>query len=48
MGQAFNRHLKMAFDANDIEISFPHRTLYLGEDKQGQASPLRLKMQKGQ
>ncbi len=45
VGREFNRRLKIAFDAKDIEIPFPHLTLYAGEDKQGQAPPLRLKMQ---
>ena len=48
VGRAFNKRLKEAFDANDIEIPYPHLILYAGEDKQGQASPLRLKMQKEQ
>ena len=48
VGRAFNKRLKEAFDANGIEIPYPHLTLYAGEDKQGQASPLRLKMQKEQ
>jgi small conductance mechanosensitive channel len=48
VGRAFNKRLKAAFDANGIEIPYPHLTLYAGEDKQGQASPLRLKMQKEQ
>lgn len=48
VGRAFNKRLKEAFDANGIEIPYPHLTLYAGEDKQGQAPPLRLKMQKEQ
>jgi small conductance mechanosensitive channel len=35
----FNRRMKKAFDANGIEIPFPHATLYFGEDKQGDAPP---------
>lgn len=45
IGRAFNKRLKRVFDARDIEIPYPHMTLYIGEDKQGQASPLRLQMQ---
>ncbi|MCF8038323.1 MAG: mechanosensitive ion channel family protein [Desulfohalobiaceae bacterium] len=45
VGREFNKRLKKAFDARDIEIPFPHMTLYAGQDKEGQASPLRLKMQ---
>jgi small conductance mechanosensitive channel len=42
VGREFNRRLKMKFDERDIEIPFPHVTLYMGESKQGQASPLRI------
>ncbi len=31
------RRLKKAFDANGIEIPYPHLTIYAGEDKKGQA-----------
>ncbi|MEZ5824884.1 MAG: mechanosensitive ion channel [Geminicoccaceae bacterium] len=34
------RRLKMKFDELGIEIPFPHRTLYLGTDKDGKAPPL--------
>ena len=40
VGREFNRRLKKKFDELDIEIPFPHRTLYMGEDKQGQSPPL--------
>jgi moderate conductance mechanosensitive channel len=38
------RRLKHAFDANGIEIPFPHVTVYAGQDKQGSAPewPLRV------
>ncbi|HSG99383.1 MAG TPA: mechanosensitive ion channel family protein, partial [candidate division Zixibacteria bacterium] len=29
----FNRRLKKAFDTKDIEIPFPHRTIYIGDPK---------------
>jgi small-conductance mechanosensitive channel len=35
--RAFNRLVKLRFDEHGIEIPFPHRTLYFGEDKQGRA-----------
>src|SRR4030043_1972252 len=41
-GREFNRRLKKKFDERDIEIPFPHVTLYMGQDKQGQAAPLRI------
>ncbi|HEV56800.1 MAG TPA: mechanosensitive ion channel family protein [Phycisphaerales bacterium] len=40
VGREFNRRLKKRFDELDIEIPFPHVTLYMGQDKQGQAPPL--------
>jgi small conductance mechanosensitive channel len=39
VGRAFNRLVKMRFDAAGIEIPFPHRTLYFGQDKDGSAPP---------
>lgn len=41
----FNRRLKKRFDELDIEIPFPHQTIYMGEDKTGAAPPLRVRMQ---
>jgi len=40
----FNKRLKKKFDEKDIEIPFPHRTLYIGQDKEGKAVPLRVSM----
>lgn len=31
IGREFNRRMKQQFDANNIEIPFPHRTLYFGQ-----------------
>jgi small conductance mechanosensitive channel len=42
VGREFNRRLKKAFDERDIEIPFPHTTVYMGQDKKGHASPLRI------
>ena len=42
VGRAYNQVLKRVFDERGIEIPFPHQTLYFGEDKQGQAPPLRV------
>jgi small conductance mechanosensitive channel len=42
VGREFNRRLKMKFDERNIEIPFPHITLYMGQGKQGQAPPLRI------
>jgi small conductance mechanosensitive channel len=42
MGREFNRRLKRRFDELGIEIPFPHRTIYFGEDKAGKAPPARV------
>ena len=42
VGREFNRRLKKAFDARGIEIPFPHLTLYMGQDKSGNAPVLRV------
>jgi moderate conductance mechanosensitive channel len=39
VGRAFNRLVKIRFDEHGIEIPFPHRTLYFGQDRQGKAPP---------
>lgn len=41
-GREFNRRLKKRFDELGIQIPFPHRTLYFGTDKQGDAPPARI------
>ena len=40
VGREFNKRLKKKFDELDIEIPFPHTTLYIGADKKGKAQPL--------
>ena len=42
VGREFNRRMKRRFDELGIEIPFPHRTIYFGEDKHGQAPPARV------
>lgn len=37
IGREFNRRMKFLFDEHNIEIPFPHQTVYFGEDKQGRA-----------
>ena len=46
VGREFNRRLKKAFDEKNIEIPFPHVTLYMGQDKQGKSAPLHTIVQK--
>ncbi|MFO7878309.1 MAG: mechanosensitive channel protein [Desulfovermiculus sp.] len=39
IGRAYNRLVKIHFDAAGIEIPFPHTTMYFGQDKEGSAPP---------
>ncbi len=39
-----NKRIKTAFDARNIEIPFPHTTMYFGEDKAGDAPSLPVRM----
>lgn len=41
--RVFLARLKTAFDRHGIEIPYPHLTIYAGQDKQGEAPPLRIK-----
>lgn len=41
VGREYRRRLKKAFDAQRIEIPFPHRTLYWGETSEASAEALR-------
>ncbi|RMH54722.1 MAG: mechanosensitive ion channel family protein [Bacteroidetes bacterium] len=47
VGREYNRRLKAAFDARDIEIPFPHMTVYMGVDKDGSAPPMRVQLANG-
>ncbi|MBN1782831.1 mechanosensitive ion channel family protein [bacterium] len=42
VAREFNRRLKIAFDEHQIEIPFPHRTVYIGMDKNGTSPPLNI------
>ena len=44
VAREFNRRLKKKFDEKDIEIPFPHLTLYMGQGKQGEAAPMQVLM----
>ena len=44
VGRAYNRLVKLYFDARGIEIPFPHTTLYFGQDKAGSAPPANLRV----
>ena len=41
----FYRRMKRVFDERGIEIPFPHRTVYMGEPKEGPAPPMHVKIQ---
>ena len=45
VGREFNRRLKKKFDELNIEIPFPHVTLYPGKDKKGDSPTLKLEVQ---
>jgi small conductance mechanosensitive channel len=45
VAREFNRRLKKKFDEKDIEIPFPHITLYMGQDKQGQSPPVHVTLE---
>jgi small conductance mechanosensitive channel len=40
--RAYNAIVKRIFDARDIEIPFPHQTLYFGVGKDGKAPPMHM------
>jgi len=40
VGREFNRRLKKKFDEKNIEIPFPHMTVYMGQDKEGHSPAL--------
>jgi small-conductance mechanosensitive channel len=42
VGREFNRRMKKLFDARSIEMPFPHRSIYWGEPKRGEAAPVPL------
>ncbi|MCF8062273.1 MAG: mechanosensitive ion channel [Deltaproteobacteria bacterium] len=42
----YYRRMKRVFDERGIEIPFPHRTLYMGEPKEGPAPPVYVRVDK--
>jgi moderate conductance mechanosensitive channel len=45
IGREFNRRMKKKFDELNIEIPFPHQTIYFGKDKKGKSPPLNVEME---
>jgi len=48
IARELNRRIKLRFDEADIEIPFPHTTLYFGESRDGSAPPMPLKIIDGE
>lgn len=46
VGREFKRRIKKRFDEMNIEIPFPHTTLYMGQDKDKSSPPLHVEMEK--
>ena len=44
IGREFNLRLKKKFDELNIEIPFPHITMYMGRDKNGKIPPVSIKL----
>ncbi|WP_145108187.1 mechanosensitive ion channel domain-containing protein [Cereibacter sediminicola] len=47
VGRAYNEILKRVFDERNIEIPFPHQTIYFGEAKDGRTQSLRVARTEG-
>lgn len=45
VGREFNRRMKHKFDEKNVEMPFPHQTIYFGEDKDGKAPPAPIKIE---
>ncbi|MEI4232224.1 mechanosensitive ion channel domain-containing protein [Roseovarius sp. D22-M7] len=46
IGRAYNGVLKKVFDARNIEIPFPHQTIYFGESKAGETQSVKVDIEK--
>ncbi len=45
VAREFKKRLKKRFDEEQIEIPFPHLTIFVGKDKQGQSVPLNVNVE---
>nr|WP_281354741.1 mechanosensitive ion channel domain-containing protein [Roseospira navarrensis] len=43
VGRAYNEIVKAVLDEHGVEIPFPHLTVYMGENKDGSAPPIRVR-----
>ncbi|HUW31515.1 MAG TPA: mechanosensitive ion channel family protein [Planctomycetota bacterium] len=48
VARELRRRIKKTLDARNIEIPFPHITMYMGEPKQGEPAPMVVKLEKTQ
>lgn len=46
IGREFNRRIKIKFDELNIEIPFPHQTIYFGKDKNGKSPAVNVEVEK--
>jgi small conductance mechanosensitive channel len=44
VGRAYNAIVKRRFDEAGVEIPYPHLTLYMGQDRDGGAPPINVRM----
>ncbi len=44
VAREFNRRMKKMFDSQQVEMPFPHQTIYFGEDKSGRAPLLQARI----
>jgi small-conductance mechanosensitive channel len=45
VGREFNRRMKKLFDARNIEMPFPHRTIYWGGPTRAEAAPMQFRIE---
>ncbi len=48
VNREFNRRIKYAFDESNIEIPYPHNTVYFGEDKKGNSTSVNINLKKSE
>ncbi|MBN2644446.1 MAG: mechanosensitive ion channel [Desulfuromonadaceae bacterium] len=48
VGREFNKRMKAVFDEKNIEIPFPHQTIYFGADRAGEAPAAKVEILSGE